>query len=154
EANLQVALDLRRVRASTRAARADAARDAGHQLLAVEKVDVAGVEARRSAARVGPLDRAEPAERPANAGEAVAALGAVAEREPRLEAMEGWDLDGNRLAEAPVERADLLARLLDGFRAARHQQCKQDDSRKKEKAPPAAQDEPCPRHRRRLLAVM
>ena len=95
--DLQIALDLGGVGAAARAARAAATTDAGHQLLAVQHVDVVRVEARGPAPAVRPLDRAEAREGPAYAKRSVAALGAVPERQPGLQPVEGWDLDGYRV---------------------------------------------------------
>src|SRR5262249_39468443 len=96
ELDPQVGLDLRRVVPACRAARADAAGDAGHQLLAVQEVLVGPVPPLRLA-RPPQLDRTEPGEVPAGPGEPVPSRGGIRQRELRLEAVVGRYLDRDRI---------------------------------------------------------
>jgi hypothetical protein len=108
----QIALDARRMRAAGRAAwhgrgvrhgGRGRERCAGDHLLAVEREDIARVvEERRAAVRAGAFDHRQPVQPPADADEAVVAVGVVAQRQRRLEAVERGYRKGDAVREAAV----------------------------------------------------
>ena len=101
----------RRVGCRDAASRAGARdRTAGDELIAVERVDVVGVEVRRAATWRDALDDRDAVEPPAKAEPALIASvdlctsgGLIAECDPGLEASEPRNLDWNRMVEAAGE---------------------------------------------------